>query len=231
MEPKSPHRPVALASLALVGLAIACYLPSFAGVFLLDDRANVVDNPWIRHLWPPGPGWWAVPGRGLDGRPVVGFSFALQNAVLGLDAWSCHAVNLAIHAVNALLVLAIARRAFRGLRAGGEFAAIALAALWTVHPLGTEAVTYVVQRYESLGSLLFLLAFLAAQRALEEPGRLGWTIAAGVASWIAVGAKEIAAALPLLVLAYACAVRRTRLRAHRVLWLALFSSWIGLAAL
>src|SRR5262245_5531880 len=113
MEARSSSRSVLGASVAIVALAVACYLPSLRGAFLLDDLNSVVENPWIRSLWSPGSSLWSVPHHTLHGRPVAAFSFALGQAVFGPSPWAVHAVNLAIHVANALLIFAIARRARR----------------------------------------------------------------------------------------------------------------------
>ena len=111
----------------------------------------------------------------MSGRPVLNLSFALNYAVSGTDAWSYHVVNTLIHAGAGLLLFGIIRRTLRhlpgGNRSGGgtpppaDALALAIAALWTMHPLHTQAVTYTVQRAESLMGLFYLLTLYAFIRA------------------------------------------------------------------
>lgn len=91
--------------------------------------------------------------------------------------------------------------------AGGEAAVVALAValLWAVHPLQTEAVTYVIQRAESLMGFFFLLTFYFFVRGVDaarEGPRTAWFGAAVLACLLGAGTKEVTAAAPLLVLLY-----------------------------
>ncbi len=71
--------------------------------------------------------------------------------------------------------------------------------MWVVHPLQTAAVTYVVQRVESLMGLFYLLTLYCAIRA-GEGSRAGWWAAAAVASCAAgMATKESMVTAPVLV--------------------------------
>lgn len=126
--------------------------------------------------------------------------------------------------------------------------AFAAALLWAVHPLQTAAVTYISQRAESLATLLILLALYAFVRGADvgsaaAPGRsesvpptrsaLPWFIVSVLACWLAVGVKEIAYAIPLLIALYERAfVRgswREVWRARPRFYALLFASWLPLA--
>jgi len=100
--------------LILVAILVA-YANSFSGTFVFDDWAWTAGNPHIRHLWPL---WNTLqpPQRVTGtGRPVVCLTLALNYAVSGLDPWSYHVANLAIHASAALVLFGIVRRALQGL--------------------------------------------------------------------------------------------------------------------
>jgi tetratricopeptide (TPR) repeat protein len=128
------------------------YGNSFAGPFVFDDQISIAGNSSIRHLataWsPPG-------GQGLtvQGRPLLNVSLACNYALSGLNVGSYHVANLAIHLLAGLALFGILRRTLAPDQ--GPVAWVA-ALLWTVHPLQTEAVTYVVQRAESLMGLFYL---------------------------------------------------------------------------
>jgi len=148
--------------LILVAILVA-YANSFSGTFVFDDWAWTAGNPHIRHLWPL---WNTLqpPQRVTGtGRPVVCLTLALNYAVSGLDPWSYHVANLAIHASAALVLFGIVRRALQGPRLRDRFGtqanglAAAVAVCWAVHPLQTESVTYIIQRTESLMGLFLLL--------------------------------------------------------------------------
>ncbi len=82
------------------------------------------------------------------------------------------------------------------------FLALAIALLWALHPLQTEAVTYVIQRVESLMSLFFLLTFYCFIRSVESARPLPWQVCAVAACFLGATTKEVIAVAPVLVLLY-----------------------------
>lgn len=188
----------------------AAYLNSLAAPFVLDDVPSIVDNPTIRRLWPPTVPLSPPRGSGLTvaGRPLLNLSFALNYALSGTAAWSYHVLNVVIHVAAGLALFGILRRTFRLPRLPPRFgersnALAAVAALiWTLHPLQTESVTYVVQRAESLCGLFYLLTLYAFIRgASGAPSRL-WLAASQAACLMAMATKEVAATAPFIVLLY-----------------------------
>jgi tetratricopeptide (TPR) repeat protein len=233
LPPLAPRVRLALAAL-LVATALA-WSNSFNVPFLFDDVTSLGANPTLRHLWPLVPGPLAPPASGdtVSGRPLLNLSFALNYAFSGQAVWSYHAVNLAIHATAALLLFFLLRQTLRTAALRERFAshadelAVAIVALWALHPLQTESVTYLSQRAESL-SALFIFATLAA----FARGRY---VAATLACCAGVAMKETVVVAPLLAALYArgflaASWRETWQRYARPL-LALFSSWALLAAL
>jgi hypothetical protein len=115
------------------------------------------------------------------------------------------------------------------------FLALAIALLWALHPLQTEAVTYVVQRVESLMSLLFLLTLYCFIRSIGSPRPRIWQGCAIAACLLGAATKEVIAVAPVLVLLYDrtfiagsfAAAWRQRWRVH----LALAFTWVVIAAL
>ena len=81
----------------LIGAALA-YSNSFGGVFVFDDRLEILKNPGIQRLWPPGKVMFG--GDNLPARPLPYFTFAVNYALHGTDVWGYHAVNLATRAAG-----------------------------------------------------------------------------------------------------------------------------------
>lgn len=230
------------AALLLLGLLGAAYARTFAVPFLLDDASSIVANAslrsWSTAWFPPAGG-----GETVGGRPLLNASFALNHALGGLHPAGYHAGNLLIHAATTLLLFGLVRRLFR--RVGGADAAAAtpfaaaVAALWSLHPLATAAVTYVAQRAESFAALWIVLALYAFVRhaaplAGDRPAPRAWAACAVVACWAGVATKETAVVAPVLVFLCdwlwfrpPCAARCGR----RWLHAALCSAWLPLAAL
>ncbi len=172
----------------LAGSLIAAYSNIFSAPFIFDDRVSILENAGIRRLWPLWPALWAPPQMAISGRPVVSFSFALNYALGGTQVWGYHAFNLIIHILNALLIFAIARRTLAanedligsGIRA--EWLAGGAALIWSVHPLLSESVAYIMQRTELLMALFLLLTIYAVRRSAEstaQPAAVTGTCGAG----------------------------------------------------
>jgi len=141
---------------------------------VFDDMPAIVENPHVRSLTPLAAALTAPPEVTTAGRPVAALSFAVSYALAGgYDTWWYHATNVAIHAAAALALFGILRRTLLTdplrERFGAAAAPLAFAAalLWAVHPLHTQAVTYIVQRVESLMGLFLLLTVYCAIRAAE----------------------------------------------------------------
>ena len=214
------------ALLVLAGLL--AYANSLSAPFIFDDIDAIRENPTIRTLQgalsPPHD------GAGVDSRPVVNLSFAINYAFGGLNVAGYHATNLAIHLLAGLALFGIVRRTLlgsnpvgRGLRCppdtlglpgGGRSRrptdraadatplALVAALLWTLHPLQTESVTVVTQRTESLMGLFYLLTLYAFIRATENPGQSRWLVFSVAACLLGMGTKEVMVTAPLLVLLY-----------------------------
>ncbi|MCY2930737.1 MAG: tetratricopeptide repeat protein [Planctomycetota bacterium] len=193
----------------IVVAGVAAYHNSLRAPFVFDDDPSIVENPTIRRLWPPGP-MLNPPAKGqaVQRRPVVNVSLAVNYAISGLSVWSYHATNVGLHLLAALTLLGIVRRTLESPRLRERFGAQALglattvAGLWAVHPLLTDAVTYIIQRTEVLAGLFYLLTLYAVIRgdSSSTPGR--WYVGAVAACLLAMGSKEAAVSAPVVVLVY-----------------------------
>lgn len=200
-----PRRLAIIAVLAAVG---AAYANSLDGAFVFDDVGEIAANPAIRTLWPP-----TVPmfgGKQLAARPLPYLTFALDHRLWGENPFGYHLTNLVLHACGALLLLDVAQRVLGSPRLPGAVrrnalpAATATAAIWSAHPLTTQAVTYVYQRIEMLAAVLMLATLAAAIRGCgfeaDLPRRSrGWLALSLAASCLAMLSKETAVVLPVLV--------------------------------
>lgn len=199
-------------------LCLACglaYWPGLGGSFLLDDFANLVENPSLRVGFDDDAGaWWRAiwssPAGGLQ-RPLTMATFALDHALWDLDPGAWKRTNLLIHFGNAVLGFFVLHRLFSvawpGFSTRGKLVASTMVALaWAVHPLQVSSVFYLVQRMELLAHsfvLLSLLAYLAGRVRIQGGSRSGWllVVLAGLLALIGAGAKETALVAPLLALA------------------------------
>ena len=213
-----------LPQLTLILIAgAAVYANSFRVGFVMDDYAV------ISSYGPRG-----VVDILLHGGPrrVADATFALNYALHGQEVAGYHAVNLLIHLAAAVTLYYLAAASLAALRqsfslhgeesAGERLVPFAAVLLFAVHPLQTQAVTYIVQRYTCLATLLYLLAaflFIRTRLAFDRGGlsprtlaAAGGTVAAGV---LALGSKQIAATLPLMLLMLEVLIFRGRLLGRR----------------
>lgn len=223
-----------LLGLLLALLVVLAYVNTLHSPFTYDDYNDVLDNTSIRHLWPL---WevFRIPGQGFMTRPVANLTFAVDYALGGPKPFWFHLTNLLIHLGAALVLLGLVRRTllrpvFRGrFVATAPTLALVIAGLWALHPVDTEAVAYITQRYESLASLFILLTLYALGRSDGSPHRRLWEVVAALACLGALGSKEIAVSLPLLAWLYDRTFLAGRFReawrARRPLYLALLLDW------
>jgi len=245
------RREIALAGAAIVLAALAAYHNSFSAPFVLDDPISIVSNASIRHfgtaLHPP------PDGSTVTGRPVLNLSFAINYALGGIGVRGYHAVNLLIHILAGLALFGIVRRTLMPFRGDAIFIAWLAALFWTVHPLQTESVTYVVQRAESLMGLFFLLTLYCFVRGAEGSGvrKQGsevrddsipgfrprgsgcWFSASVLCCLLGMGTKEVMVSAPVMVLLYdrtfVGGSFRESWRRRRIYYLALAATWLPLA--
>ncbi len=216
---------------ALVLLALLAYANAFGGDFVLDSRVIVLEDPRIREVSASNLGlisnrsyWWPYKTADDLYRPVTTLSYLFNYAILGNGTRPAgyHVLNVLLHAVNVLLAYGIALRVSRRL-----LGSLALAAVWAVHPLATEAVTNIVGRADLLAGFGVLAALYAYIRASEPrdavrastrgspsagaSAKVGWWLfAAAGAATVGVFSKESASAIAGIVVLYDVFVREPR---------------------
>ena len=235
-----------LSTLLVVLCGFAAYANSFQGAFVFDDLIEIARNPAVHRLWPP---W--VPmfgGNDVAARPLPYLSFAIDYALYGDWPFGFHVTNLAVHLLCAVLLLWLVKESLRGPAFSTWWhdrslaIATAVAAIWVVHPLTTQAVTYIYQRMESMAALFIVAAvacaaaaFSTGLRAETATRRRSWQAAACCCGMLAALSKETAVGIPLLVAAFWWIYRSRAdgetLHARLPFFIALtVATWVPLAA-
>ena len=230
-----------LAALILIIAGVVVYLESFSGVLFFDDLSSIPENPHVRQLWPLSRALTAPPQTAVAGRPVVSLTLAINYAVGGLDVRGYHVFNLTVHLLSALLLFGIVRRTLQSPMFRDRFdrsapwLAITVAAIWMIHPLQSESVTYVILRTELLMGLFYLLTLYCAIRGWTSRRRRIWFAAAVVACSLGMASKEVMVSAPLMVLLYDRAFVSgsfgASLRRRAGLYAGLAATWIILISL
>src|SRR3989338_716758 len=222
-----------LISLSLITItAFLIYSNTFASPFQFDDNPNIVENYKLRDLsnfWPP------------SGSRYVGvLSFALNYHFGGLNVFGYHLVNIIIHIINGLLILWLIiltfktpvmqvyvgqglspaltpDRIIRGLKADLPYlTALTASLIFVSHPIQTQAVTYIVQRFASLATLLYILSltlYIKARLQTVQTGAnavgkffststLTFYFLSLVSAILAMKTKEISLTLPFVIILY-----------------------------
>jgi len=159
-EKSGEHR-VVIFCLLLVAATLAFYNPVIHNQFIgFDDEAYIPGNPHIQ-----GGLTWAAAKWSFttfyDGNwhPVTWLSHALDYQIFHLNPVGHHYVNLLLHALNAVLLFLLLRRA-TGLTASS----LIVAALFALHPVNVESVAWAAERKNVLSMLFFLLTLCAYDR-------------------------------------------------------------------
>ncbi|MDD4005261.1 MAG: tetratricopeptide repeat protein [Elusimicrobiaceae bacterium] len=188
------------AALAAIALCVAlCYSNTLQTPLLMDGVHFIADNPAITDLSPHGLKelFHSYPSR------FLGFlSFALNYHFTRLSLPALHLTNIALHALNSMLVYLLARTLLGSEKNPGRIPALAGALFFAAHPVQTQAVTYIYQRLAELGAFFYLAACALFLRALKTGPRAKleyWTsvICAAAAYY----SKENTYSLPFALLA------------------------------
>ncbi len=208
--PPARSREALIALLVIATATVLVYSNTFDASFHFDDDASIVRNETLRH---PGL-WWPPAGNRYFGL----LSFAINYQLGGLEVFGYHIANLLIHVGNGLLVFwltAITLRTptMRQAEMGPlvrRHLPLTAGLLFAVHPLATQAVTYIVQRYASLATLFFLLSLVFYAKARLSLDAYGSSKAPAaclyclslVAAAAAMKTKEISVTLPFVAAGY-----------------------------
>jgi tetratricopeptide (TPR) repeat protein len=188
----------ALALLALAWLAgLATYGNGLGGAFQFDDYQVIVNTPRVHSLV----AWWQAASHG-GLRPLLNLSYTLNWIAGDGSPLVFHAFNLLTHLVATACVFALARNFLRRSAAGvdPDLAAAWAALLFAVHPLHSEAVTYISGRSASLMTVFYLGALVCYARA--EEGHRRHRLGAPGLFILAVLSKETALLFPLALVAW-----------------------------
>lgn len=209
-------------------LGLASYTNSLTASLQFDDDL-AVRNDMSDNLY-------SVTGFLRTARWFTDMTFALNRHLHQEQVMGYHLFNLAVHLSSAVIICLMLRKIIEALlrswriSVGDEnvsflmsFIPFVSAALFVCHPVQTQAVTYIVQRYTSLTTLLYLgslLAYLQARLAFNGNNtKYRVCICSSVSFFLALLAmksKEIAFTLPLMMAAFEYALFNGRLLKNRI---------------
>ncbi len=195
MRSCSPQKSIWILSGILIAVILVVYGNVYENRFLYDDEFLIEKNTFIRS-WDRLSAIFSsssTAGAGKSDsfyRPIQALFYLITFQIFGLSTFAFHLLNIILHACNSTLVFALGRRLGFGLW-GSWMGAL----LWSVHPIHTEAVTYMSATADP-GHALFVLAGLVALIPTFSWPRI---LTASLLFVLALLSKEAAIVFPALV--------------------------------
>jgi tetratricopeptide (TPR) repeat protein len=212
-------------------LGIASYANSLSVPLQFDDDTTVrIVNNLNSDLL-------SIHGFIRKARWFTDITFSLNRHLNGEKVLGYHLFNLAIHLSTAVVIYLFIQQAIEALKQsfripGDEkcsaflqrFIPFTAAAVFVCHPVQTQAVTYIAQRYTSLTTFLYissLLSYLLARLSCADENKKhsvrAWGLTSFLLAFLAMKSKEIAFTLPILAVAIEYLLFRGRLLKNRLL--------------
>ena len=190
---------------------IFIYADTLTAPFIFDGRINIEENPHIRisRITLKGLATAAFDSPSHQ-RPLANISFALNYYLHGYNVVGFRLVNIIIHVISGILLYFFIQTTFRtpalrSCNAHAKWISFFAAAIWMVHPLQTQSVSYIVQRMNSLAAMFYILSFLLYAHFRMNPQKRtkGWLLSGCIlAGILGLGSKQNAATLPFFIILY-----------------------------
>lgn len=201
-----------------------CYANSLNSSWHFDDFSNIVSNQNIqiqKLSWKEIQNSFYSPESKKLSRPVANLTFAINYLISGLDTTSYHVFNVLVHICASWFVYLIFLQTLRLYYSvnAKDYLVISLPSiallgtiLWALHPINTQAVTYIVQRMASLGALFYYVAFycyISFRLSNESWRKIIFLLFTICFFSLGIGTKENIVTLPLALVGYEIAFFRS----------------------
>ncbi len=186
----------------IAGLILIVYSNTFIASFHFDDNPSIVENPAIKRVTMDH-----IINLLSGVRPVVYLSLMLNYQLSGLNVVGWHIFNISFHIANSIFVyllmfwtlnLPLLENKYRE---KAKRMALFGSLLFAVHPIQTEAVTYIITRTELLATFFYLATFLLFIKGART-NRSSYYVGAFFTAALSMGSKEWAVTLPALLMIY-----------------------------
>jgi protein O-mannosyl-transferase len=193
--------------LSVLFLLILAYSNSFFSEFQFDDEGSIIYNDMIKSFdLYKNINNWLNPNL----RIFSLFTFALNYHFHSLDVFGYHLVNFFIHLINTLLIFSVSKIILDIKYAEKDnnfYYAIVVAAIFALHPLQTQAVTYIVQRMTSLCATFYIIGIIAYIKFRinyinkKFISSILWFMLIPISLFLGLGAKQVIISAPILLIA------------------------------
>jgi tetratricopeptide (TPR) repeat protein len=188
----------------IIFAGVICYTNALFNGFVWDDRALVLENTYIKDFKHIS---YIATKNLYDGReggqktnfyrPLQGILLLLSYQLFGTNPFGYHFINIFIHIVNAILIYLFVFALFKK-----RTAAFLSGLIFVVHPINTEAVTYVSGIADPLATLFILLSFLSFIKFANNPKSQWYYLKSMILFLLAILSKESSVIYPFILLCY-----------------------------
>ncbi|MFC1532348.1 tetratricopeptide repeat protein [Thermodesulfobacteriota bacterium] len=212
----SPFRKNSFAIIAITITILTCYSNTFNASWHLDDEKflNQKQLHPTRLIWPEIK---KIILQDYFNRPVASLSLAI-NYYLGKDnVFGYHLINQSIHIITSFFLFLFIHNMLNlpSLRSGYKKNAYAMALLstilWTISPVHTQAVTYIIQRMASMAGMFYIMAMYLYLKGRSTPQinlKIIFYFLCAIAFIFSLGSKENSILLPISLLFFEILVFR-----------------------
>jgi tetratricopeptide (TPR) repeat protein len=194
----------------LISLVCLAYGNTLHHSFHFDDIPSILEKPWIRGLD-------KIPDFifSYSQRPLVILSFNINYAISEFKEWSYHVFNITFHLLVVFLIYRLGKLIISHMSEGTTSLVkipnqipILAASIFAVHPLNTQAVTYISSRSSIMAAIFYLVAiilfFEGLDKKQDEEIKTNYIFVAGAVISFGIGllCKLIVVSLPAILFAY-----------------------------
>ncbi len=203
MQNKKFHFLACLLIIIAVGIA---YSNTYMVPFHFDDHPSIEENPRIRHLENIPSFFWKNEGP-VGTRPLLLVTLTINYAIGGLNPITYHIFNNTLHAINGIIFyffilttlnLPLLREKYSAI---AKEIALFASLLFVVHPIQTQAVTYIISRSMPMATFFYLVGILLYVKGVQS-GKKSYFIILIFISFLGMASREDYFTFPFILLLY-----------------------------
>jgi tetratricopeptide (TPR) repeat protein len=188
---------------------LICYSNTFDNAFIYDDEIFIINNRFLREFQYFSKFFTESAGAGAYNsdnfyRPIQLLLYGIAYQLFELDVRAYHTINIVLHILNSLLIYSFVNNLFPKKKAG-----LLTAIIFAIHPIHTEAISYINGTAEPLFLLFSLLTIISFFKGKEH---YFYYFLAVFFNIIALLSKETAIVLPLVIIAADLTIRKFRFK-------------------
>jgi len=213
-----------LVSVFLFVLSLAVFIPSLGNDFVWDDVSYIQKNANSLNFSKIGPELISPELKkgktaGKYFRPLYQVTLILDNEIWNTSPFGFHLTNIILHSISTVLLyfLVLILLGEFNIR-GRESIALIASVLFALYPLHVESVSFVSARGDILAAIFFFLSLIFY---IFSYKRLFYLILAVFCFLLSFLSKEVAIALPIVIVCYDLLSRRLKSRGNLLKYAAL----------